>query len=68
MRMDRRRLSGIDQWQHPAKDPKSHTCAVFQMESVSVEWRSTDQDRVDFFSSMSHSARLNLFLSVDDVC
>ena len=66
--MDRRRLSTIDGCQHPTKDPESHTCAVFQMESVSVELRSIDQGRVDLFNSKLHAARFNLLPSDDDVC
>ena len=67
MIMVRRRLSAIDECQHTTKDPESHTCAVFQMEPVSVEL-SIDQDRAEFFKSELHAARFNLFPSDDDLC
>ena len=46
-RMDRRTFSAIDECQHPTNDTESHTCAVFQMESVVVESSSIDQNRMD---------------------
>ena len=47
--MNHRRLSSIDECEHPTNDPERHTRTAFHMESVFIEPSSIDHNRIDLF-------------------